>query len=80
MPAVQFHQPSDDREADAESAVTPRDGCVGLTETVEDARQCLGADADARIADEKFHTGRARATDTEFDRPAVGREYLRDAQ
>ena len=49
--AVQLDEVLDDGQAQAQPAVVARRGGVGLAEALEDHRQELGLDADARVAD-----------------------------
>lgn len=42
---------ADDGQPEAEAAVAPRRGGVGLPEALEDVRQPLRVDADALVAD-----------------------------
>src|SRR5262252_6104903 len=48
--AVQLHQPSHEREAHPEAALTPGRTAVTLDEEIEDALEHVGVDADAVIA------------------------------
>ena len=49
--AVHLDDPLDERQADAEAAARASAGAIGLPEHVEHARQHLGMDADAGVAD-----------------------------
>ena len=48
---VQLDEVADDGEAEAEAAVAPGDGRVGLAEAVEDVREELGRDSLAGVGD-----------------------------
>ena len=48
---VHLDQLLDDRQAQSQAAVPPRGRAVGLAEPVEDVRQELGLDPDARVGD-----------------------------
>ena len=50
-PAVHLHQALDQAQADAQPALGAVEAPLGLHEQVEDVRQLLGGDADARVPD-----------------------------
>src|SRR5215813_7908210 len=56
-PTVQLHQIAHNREPEAEPGMLSGSRAVGLAETLEDVRQKIGLDADARIADNDFDAG-----------------------
>ena len=51
LPAVQLDDVPDDREAETQPAVRPRDRAVALPETIEDERQELRCNALAGVGD-----------------------------
>src|SRR2546425_250965 len=51
LPAVLFDQPLDQRQPHAEAATAARNACLALRKRIEDARDEIGLDANAVVAD-----------------------------
>ncbi len=65
---MKLDEVADDRETEADAAVRARRAAVRLAKALEDVRQEIGRDADARIADDDFDV-RVDALDADLHDP-----------
>src|SRR5690349_22387633 len=71
--AMQLNEMSHDCEPESETAVSPRRRSVSLPETIEDVRQKVGLDPDARVVHCDLNM-RINALQRDLDRPALARK------